>query len=113
VESDWRDSVCVPKRVKWRGAPKRYGPKTLYNHSVRWYEKGVFAKILQKLSKEGTEILMVHKPFESSQNGGEPKKGDFSLAHWATKDGARQQATCCLRWPLATGGAAADGWECQ
>jgi transposase len=46
--------------LKWKDAPREYGPyKTLYNRFVRWSRMGVFAKILQKLSKEGTKVLMI------------------------------------------------------
>ncbi|MDR0679937.1 MAG: hypothetical protein LBF42_02790 [Puniceicoccales bacterium] len=33
--------------------------KTLYNRFIRWNRLGVFAKILQKLAKEKTRILMM------------------------------------------------------
>jgi transposase len=41
-------------------ASKEYGPyKMLYNRFVRWSRLGVFTKTLQKLSKEGTKVLMI------------------------------------------------------
>jgi transposase len=46
--------------LRWRDAPKEYGPyKTLYNRFIRWSKGGVFAKILQKLAKGNTNILMM------------------------------------------------------
>jgi transposase len=46
--------------LRWKDAPKSYGPpKTLYNRFIRWSRMGVFARILQKLVKEKTEILMI------------------------------------------------------
>jgi transposase len=46
--------------LRWKDAPGEYGPyKTLYNRFIRWSRMGVFAKILQKLSKCKTEILMM------------------------------------------------------
>ena len=48
--------------LRWRDAPREYGPpKTLYNRWVRWSRKGVFARILTELAREGdkTETLMI------------------------------------------------------
>lgn len=48
--------------LRWRDAPAEYGPpKTLYNRWVRWSRKGVFARILIELAREGsqTDVLMV------------------------------------------------------
>lgn len=48
--------------LRWRDAPGEYGPpKTLYNRWVRWSRKGVFARILFELSREGdqTDVLMI------------------------------------------------------
>jgi transposase len=64
--------------LKWRDAPKEYGPyKTLYNRFIRWSKGGVFAKILQKLAKGNTNILMidathlkVHRTAASLREGG-------------------------------------------
>jgi transposase len=57
------------------------GHKTLYNRFVRWSKKGVFAKILQKLSKEESKILMVdathlkvHKTAARLKRGGLRRK---------------------------------------
>ena len=64
--------------LRWKDAPREYGPsKTLYNRFVRWSRMGIFAKILQKLSKSNTEILMmdathlkVHRTAASLKKGG-------------------------------------------
>ncbi len=48
--------------LRWRDAPSEYGPpKTLYNRWVRWSRKGVFARILIELARQGgqTEVLMI------------------------------------------------------
>ncbi len=48
--------------LRWRDAPPEYGPpKTLYNRWVRWSRKGIFARILIELAREGdrTETLMI------------------------------------------------------
>ncbi len=48
--------------LRWRDAPSEYGPpKTLYNRWVRWSRKGVFARILTELAREGghTDVLMI------------------------------------------------------
>ena len=48
--------------LRWRDAPSEYGPpKTLYNRFVRWSRKGVFARILTELARNGgqTDILMI------------------------------------------------------
>jgi transposase len=48
--------------LRWRDAPSEYGPpKTLYNRFVRWSRKGVFARILIELSRNGgqTDVLMI------------------------------------------------------
>jgi transposase len=46
--------------LKWRDTPKEYGPyKTLYNRFIRWSKGGMFAKILQRLAKGGTKVLMI------------------------------------------------------
>ena len=48
--------------LRWRDAPSEYGrPKTLYNRWVRWSRKGIFARILIELAREGdqTDILMI------------------------------------------------------
>jgi transposase len=48
--------------LRWRDAPSAYGPpKTLYNRWVRWSRKGVFARILTELAREGerTDVLMI------------------------------------------------------
>ena len=37
--------------LRWRGAPREYGPhKTLYNRWKRWGERGVFRRIMERLS---------------------------------------------------------------
>jgi transposase len=78
--------------LRWRDAPRGYGPyKTLYNRFVRWSRAGIFAKILQKLAKGKTTILMidathlkVHRTAASLRKGGlrrgtlEGQKGDFA-----------------------------------
>jgi transposase len=48
--------------LRWRDAPSAYGPpKTFYNRWVRWSRKGVFARILTELAREGerTDVLMI------------------------------------------------------
>ena len=48
--------------LRWRDAPPEYGPpKTLYNRWVRWSRKGIFARILTELAREGdkTNMLMI------------------------------------------------------
>ena len=48
--------------LRWRDAPSEYGPpKTLYNRWVRWSRKGIFARILMELAREGekTDTLMI------------------------------------------------------
>jgi len=48
--------------LRWRDAPSEYGPpKTLYNRWVRWSRKGIFARILIELAREGdqTDVLMI------------------------------------------------------
>ena len=48
--------------LRWRDAPSEYGPpKTLYNRFVRWSRKGVFARILIELARNGgqTDVLMI------------------------------------------------------
>jgi transposase len=46
--------------LKWKDVPKEYGPyKTLYNRCIRWSKLGVFARILQKLAKTETKVLMI------------------------------------------------------
>ena len=48
--------------LRWSDAPPDYGPpKTLYNRWVRWSRKGVFARILIELAREGdrTDVLMI------------------------------------------------------
>lgn len=48
--------------LRWRGAPSEYGPpETLYNRFVRWSRKGVFARILNELARNGgqTDVLMI------------------------------------------------------
>ena len=48
--------------LRWRDAPSEYGPaKTLYNRWVRWSRKGIFARILMELAREGgkTDVLMI------------------------------------------------------
>jgi len=48
--------------LRWRDAPPEYGPaKTLYNRWVRWSRKGIFARILIELAREGdkTDVLMI------------------------------------------------------
>ena len=48
--------------LRWRDAPSEYGPpKTLYNRWIRWSRKGVFARILIELAREGekTDVLMI------------------------------------------------------
>ena len=48
--------------LRWRDAPPEYGPpKTLYNRWKRWSDKGVFARILLELAREGetTDTLMI------------------------------------------------------
>jgi transposase len=64
--------------LKWKDAPQEYGPyKTLYNRFVRWSKLGVFARILQKLAKARTKVLMidtthlkVHRTAASLRKGG-------------------------------------------
>jgi transposase len=48
--------------LRWRDAPLEYGPpKALYNRWVRWSRKGIFARILIELAREGdrTDVLMI------------------------------------------------------
>ena len=48
--------------LRWRDAPSEYGPpKTLYNRFVRWSRKGVFARIMIELARNGghTDVLMI------------------------------------------------------
>ena len=48
--------------LRWRDAPSEYGPpKTLYNRFVGWSRKGVFARILIELARNGgqTDVLMI------------------------------------------------------
>ena len=48
--------------LRWRDAPSKYGPpKTLYNRFVRWSRKGVFARIMIELARNGgqTDVLMI------------------------------------------------------
>ena len=50
------------KGLRWVDAPPEYGPaKTLYNRWIRWSRKGVFARILIELAREGdkTDVLMI------------------------------------------------------
>ncbi len=45
---------------RWIDAPEVYGPrKTLYNHFVRWSEKGVWTRIFDTLSQTGGPVLEV------------------------------------------------------
>jgi len=48
--------------LRWRDVPSAYGrPKTLYNRWIRWSRKGIFARILMELAREGdnTDTLMI------------------------------------------------------
>jgi transposase len=86
--------------LKWRDAPREYGPyKTLYNRFIRWSEVGAFGKILQKLSKCETEILMMDAThLKVHRTAASLKKGVFPAAHWANKGGLGKQAACRLWW---------------
>ena len=47
--------------LRWRDVPAEYDrPKTLYNRWIRWSRKGIFARILMELAREGdkTDTLM-------------------------------------------------------
>jgi transposase len=42
--------------LRWCDAPTEYGPpETLYNRWKRWGDMGVFARMMEGLSSEGTE----------------------------------------------------------
>ncbi|MDR1232828.1 MAG: hypothetical protein LBJ75_01000 [Puniceicoccales bacterium] len=41
---------------------KNMDPKMLHNCFIRWSKGGMFARILQKLTEEGTNILMMDVP---------------------------------------------------
>jgi transposase len=64
--------------LKWCDAPKEFGPyKTLYNRFVRWSKMGIFAKILQGLTKSNPKMLMIdathlkaHRTAASLKKGG-------------------------------------------
>ncbi|MFT4961446.1 MAG: transposase [Paracoccaceae bacterium] len=48
--------------LRWRDASSKYGPpEALYNRFVRWSRKGVFARILIELARNGgqTDVLMI------------------------------------------------------
>jgi hypothetical protein len=48
--------LCDPQRIKWKDAPKEYGPhKTLYNRYICWSRMGVFDRIFAALASEGPE----------------------------------------------------------
>jgi hypothetical protein len=52
--------------------------KTLYNRFIRWSKGGVFAKILQKLAKGGTNILMMDAThLKVHRTTASLKEGDF------------------------------------
>jgi hypothetical protein len=64
---------------------------------VELEQEGVFGKILQKLSKCKTEILMMGcNLFKGSQDGGEPKKGSSPWHIGRTKGGfgSKLHAVC-------------------
>jgi transposase len=87
---DWRviSGVVYVLRngLRWKDAPKEYGPyKTLYNRLVRWSRMGVFAKILQRLTKLKTEILIIDAThLKARRTGASLKKGD--LRHGTSDD---------------------------
>jgi transposase len=87
--------------LKWRDVPKGYGLKTLYNHFVKWSKKGVFAKILQTLSKERTEILMVDAThLKVYGTAASLKKGGFHCGTLGSRkaDSAESYAVCNAFW---------------
>jgi transposase len=73
--------------LRWRDAPKDYGPpKTLYNRWKRWSDKGVFARMMDRLAAEAATpktviidatYLKAHRTATSlrSKKGGQATKG--------------------------------------
>ena len=47
--------------LRWRDAPKDYGPQTLYNRFVRWSRLGVFDRIFVALAEAAGEpdVIMI------------------------------------------------------
>ena len=48
--------------LRWQDAPAEYGAhKTLYSRWKRWWEKGIFARMLLELAHQGggTDTLMI------------------------------------------------------
>ena len=68
--------------LRWCDAPKEYGPpKTLYNRWKRWYDKGVFARMMVGLASQAAvpktvmidaTYLKAHRTATSMRS----KKGD-------------------------------------
>ncbi|MDR1233261.1 MAG: transposase [Puniceicoccales bacterium] len=68
--------------LKWKDAPKEYGPhKMFHNRFIRWSKGGVFARILQKLTEGGTNILMMDVPhLKVHRTAASLRKGGFTVA---------------------------------
>ena len=102
--------------LRWRDAPPEYGPpKTLYNRWIRWSRKGIFARILIELAREGdeTDVLMIdatHLKAHRTASSLGLKKGQGS-PDWADKGWFEFETACrdgCVGPPNP---AVSNGWK--
>jgi len=77
-----------------------YGrPKTLYNRWIRWSRKGIFARILMELAREGdnTDTLMIDathlKAYRTASSLG--RKNSKRPHDWPDKGWAELKTACC------------------
>ena len=100
--------------LRWRDAPSEYGPpKTLYNRWVRWSRKGVFARILTELAREGghTDVLMIdatHLKAHRTASSLGLKRGAKAMPELAFQQKPRKGAALGIRRTVVSPGGAAS-----